>query len=183
MWGRQMIRWLMLFTLALLPLGCCTRSACTIDYIRSKEKVAVPVAAKWKDNPVVQVCDTAPVTKDEVEMVLAEWAKHGAPKLKVVNSKCEEDMPASGYVQIDRWRPDWRTQIFGAFAVTLVWPELPEAGLIMVPDGNLGVLRHEIGHIWLHGHVAKKGHVICPYVDCIGDDWSGVKKSFRRGGF
>ncbi len=173
----------MLFTLALLPLGCCTKSACTLNELRKREKVEVPVATQWKANPVVQVCDTAPVTKDEVEMVLAEWARHGAPKLKVVSSKCEEDLPAPGYVQIDAWRVDWRMQIPGAFAVTAVWPEVPESGLIMVPDGNLGVLRHEIGHIWLHGHAHKRGHVICPYVDCIGDDWSGVKKAFRRGGY
>ena len=87
MWGKQMVRLLMLFTLALLPLGCCTKSACTLNELRKREKVEVPVATQWKANPVVQVCDTAPVTKDEVEMVLAEWARHGAPKLKVVSSK------------------------------------------------------------------------------------------------
>ena len=174
----------MLITLAVIPLGCCTKSACTIAYLKKdKEVVELPVAVQWARNPVVQVCDTAPVTKDEVEILLAEWEAHGAPKLKVVESKCEGDMPSPGYLQIDQWRPEWRSQIPTAFAVTAVWPEVPESGLIMVPDGNMGVLRHELGHIWIHGHAYQKGHVICPYVDCIGDSWDGVKKSFRKGGY
>lgn len=174
----------MLIALAVLPLGCCTRSACSIEYLKkNKEIVELPVATKWKKNPVIQVCDTAPVTKGEVELLLAEWEAHGAPKLKVVESKCAGDMPDLGYLQIDSWRPEWREQILGAHAVTAVWPQVPEAGLIMVPDGDMGVLRHELGHIWIHGHANKTGHVICPYVDCIGDDWSGVKRSFRKGGF
>ena len=160
------------------------RSACHSHFIKkkNKSKVELPVAIQWKKNPVIQVCETAPVTKDEVEMVLAEWVSHGAPKLRVINSKCEGE-PESGYIQLDQWRPEWRERIAGAFAVTVVWPRTPEAGLIMVPDGNIGVLRHEIGHIWIQGHANKNGHVICPYVTCIGDDWEGVKKAFKRGGY
>ena len=184
MWGRHMFRIIMLIVLAATSLGC-MRSACSLNYIKSfrAKDVGLPVATKWKKNPVVQVCDTAPVTKDEVEMVLAEWAAHGAPKLKVVESKCEDEVPAPGFLQIDQWRPDWRGMIPGAHAVTAVWPQLPEAGLIMVPDSNIGVLRHELGHIWLHGHANRDGHVLCPYVDCIGDNWDGVRRAFRKGGF
>lgn len=163
-----------------MPLGCC---ASTLAYVKAKELVELPVAAKWKQNPIIQVCDTAPVTKDEVELLLEEWEAHGAPKLKVVSSKCEEDMPLEGYIQIDRWRPEWRDLIPTAFAVTSVWPEVPESGLIMVPDGNMGVLRHELGHIWIHGHAKDSGHVLCPYVDCIGSEWGGVKRSFKKGGY
>lgn len=162
----------------------CVRSACSLHYLKSKNKnrIELPVAVKWKKNPVIQVCDTAPVTKDEVEMLLAQWEAHGAPKLKVVNSKCEGD-PVAGYIQLDQWRPYWREKIPRAFAVAIAWPKIPEAGLIMVPDGNMGVLRHELGHIWIQGHAAKEGHVICPYVTCIGDDWEGVRRAFRRGGY
>ena len=176
-------RLFLLVLLALGPLGCYVRT-CYLHYLKKKETVKVPVAVQWRKQPIIQVCDTAPVTKDEVEMVLAEWVAHGAPELKVVNSKCEENMPASGYIQIDQWRPEWRSQILGAHAVTAAWPpDIPEAALIMVPDSNLAVLRHEIGHIWIQGHAHKRGHVICPYVDCMGDDWTGVKKAFRKGGY
>ena len=183
-WGRHMLKILMLLLLVLVP-GC-MKGACTAHahfVKKNKNQVELPVAVQWKKNPIIQVCETSPVTRDEVEMVLAEWEAHGAPKLKVVNSKCEEEMPASGYVQIDQWRPEWRSRIMGAYAVAIAWPQIPEAGLIMVPNGNMAVLRHEIGHIWLHGHANKPGHVICPYVDCIGDDWEGVKRAFRRGGY
>lgn len=176
-------RLFILVLVALAPLGCCVRT-CSVQYAKKSQKmVDIPAATKWRKLPVIQVCDTAPVTKDEVEAVLEEWVAHGAPKLKVINSKCEEPLPSPGYIQVDRWRPDWRLQLMGAHAVTAVWPEDPEAGLIMLPDGNLGVLRHEIGHIWIQGHANKRGHVICPFVDCMGDDWSGVKKAFRRGGY
>ena len=180
-----MLRLIMLVILAAVPLGC-IRSACSLEYVKylKSNSLELPVAVKWENNPVVQVCDTAPVTKDEVEMLLAQWSTHGAPKLKVVESKCEDNYPAPGFLQIDKWRPDWRQQVSNAHAVTAVWPpESPEAGLIMVPDSNMAVLRHELGHIWIQGHGMKRGHVICPYVDCIGNDWEGVKKSFRKGGY
>ena len=172
-------------SLVLAPLTCCAYTFSSTYPIKNKtEKVKIPVAVQWKKPPIIQVCDTAPVTRDEVEMVLAEWVAHGAPLLRVVDSKCEENMPSSGYIQVDQWRPEWRSQIQGAYAVTIVGPpDRPEAGLIMVPNGNLAVLRHEIGHIWFQGHANKHGHVICPYVDCMGDDWTGVKKAFRKGGY
>jgi len=177
-----MFKLLLISLLAISP-GC-TRSACTLQKIKRGDdvKVEVPVAVKWKEDPVILVCDTAPVTKDEVAMLLDEWAAHGAPKLEVVNSKCVGE-PMPGYIQIDQWRPEWRLQVTGAYAVTAVWPEDPVMGLIMVPDGNLSVLRHELGHIWIHGHTPVMGHVVCPYVECTGDDWEGVKKAFKRGGY
>lgn len=180
MWGRHMFRFLVVAFLGVSPLGVCGN---TFSYVKDKEFVELPVAVKWEKDPVIQVCDTAPVTKDEVELLLAEWEAHGAPKLRVISSKCEEDMPETGYIQIDKWRPDWRAQIKKAHAVTAVWPDSPEAGIIMVPDSNMGILRHELGHIWLHGHASDAGHVLCPYVNCIGSEWGGVKKSFRKGGY
>jgi len=174
---------LIVFTLLALVPGC-TSSAFTLSSINKDDKVRfeLPVAVQWKKDPVIQVCDTAPVTKDEVEMLLTEWEKRGAPKLKVVNSKCEGD-PLPGYIHLDQWRDEWRGEIEGAYAVTAVWPKVPEAGIIMVPDGDMGVLRHELGHIWIQGHAPLAGHVICPFVGCTGDIWEGVRKSFKRGGY
>ena len=173
----------MLVILVAMPLGC-TRRVCNVaeQLYEARTKVKLPKPTKWAVPPVVQVCDTAPVTSDEVRMLLAQWAAHGAPKLKVIDSKCEGEMPDSGFIQVDMWRPEWRLRILGAFAVTVVWPEIPESGLIMVPDGNMDVLRHELGHIWFQGHAAKNGHVLCPYVQCTGQDWSGVRRAFRGWG-
>ncbi len=176
------IRLLLAVLLAAVPLGCCTRTSPLTYAKRSAELIYIPNAVKWRRSPIIQVCDSAPVTKDEVELVLAEWAEHGAPQLRVVESKCKEEMPSPGFVQIDKWRPQWRAQIKEAHAVTAVWPEAPEAGLIMLPDSSLAVLRHEVGHIWIQGHANKSGHVICPFVECMGNDWSGIKKSFKNGG-
>jgi len=173
----------MLVILAAMPLGCTNRVCAAVEQLyEARVKVKLPKPTKWAALPVVQVCDTAPVTSDEVRMLLAQWEAQGAPKLTVVDSKCAGDMPDKGFIQIDMWRLEWRLQILGAFAVTVVWPDIPEAGLIMVPDGNMAVLRHELGHIWFQGHAAKRGHVLCPYVDCIGDDWSGVRRAFRGWG-
>lgn len=177
------LRLLLAVLLVALPLGCCTRTSPLTYAKRSAEFIHIPDAIQWRVKPIVQVCDSAPVTKDEVELALAQWSDHGAPKLVVIESKCEEDMPSAGFIQIDKWRPQWRTDIKEAHAVTAVWPPAsPEAGLIMVPDSNMVVLRHELGHIWIQGHGMKRGHVICPFVECMGNDWSGIKKSFKRGG-
>ena len=164
--------------ISLLPLNL--ESTCTNRY--TKNEIGLPDVAQWKKAPIVQVCPNSPVTKDEVQLILDEWADHGAPKLKAVSSKCNIREPRAGFVQIDNWRPEWlQIKFDGAHAVTITWPrDVLESAIIMVPDGDLGILRHEIGHLWFQGHTEKHGHVLCPFTNCIGDGWEGIKRAFRK---
>ena len=143
--------------------------------------VSLPAAVKWQIRPTLAVCDSAPVTKEMVEMLLAEWVANGAPPLKVVNTTCDDSLPEDGIILVDRWRSEWRELLPKPSAVCSVWPEEPLAGVILLENADLGVLRHELGHIWIHGHAEKQGHVLCPYVDCLSGSWEGIRKSFQEG--
>lgn len=168
--------------LTFVSLGSCYKKPVACHWCGAPIDPVLAPAAAWAMEPTVLVCSTAPVTKDEVQQALDLWADHGAPQLTAMDSYCLGNQ-VSGYVYVDlrhageSWEP-------GVLATTYYSPYTPrDYAIIHLSNGDLRVLTHEVGHIWL-GHASVSPHVLHPSIGHFDwDAWEDVEYAFALGGY
>ncbi len=141
-------------------------------------------AKAWEYDPVVKVCSTAPVTTEEVQWALNVWADQGAPQLTAISSSCYHTEFDQGAVIVDipqAWMyPEWEAYMR---AMTVVFSDEKDSPVhlayIGLPSGDPRTLLHEVGHIWLAGHIEDRPHVMSTYIEDFAWDFSGVRAAFR----
>ena len=148
----------------------------------------VPLKAWEEREPIVKVCPTAPVTTSEVQWALDTWAEHGAPQLQAVSSYCLDIAESSDAVFVTGPQPwaeaEWTP---GTIGLTVTFSETREGptrlGVIGLATGDLRVLTHEVGHLWITGHVGGpfNPHIMAEYIQHFDwDGWDGIDKAMRR---
>jgi hypothetical protein len=139
----------------------------------------------WVYDPLVKVCPTSPVTVDEVQWALDVWAKQGAPQLRAIDSLCYDTEFDRGSVIVDipqQWMSaEWE---YNMRALTVLFYDVPAGkphlAYIGLPTADPRTLLHEVGHIWLDGHVEGRPHVLSLYIEDFAWDFDGVKTLFPR---
>jgi len=143
------------------------------------------IPTEWVRPPIVVLCPGAPVTWQQVRDQLDAWEAHGAPYLPLVQPKrCDNPRQRDRAFIVGKrsaWAP-WEPNVLG---YTYHSPDANEGfaledwARIELRSDDLGVLRHELGHLWF-GHV-EGPHVMSPYKsEADPDGWEGVPEAFAK---
>lgn len=162
----------------LLSQGCAPKQGA-----KPEERWA-PVLHDWVFPPMVKVCSTAPVTKDEVQWALDLWANHGAPELTAIDSHClSKNEPWTVYVDqptVEEYAAHWTEHTIGLTSVyRYAEGQPPVAADLHLVTGDRRVLLHEVGHLWIPAHYPGKEHVLSEWLGDFAYSFEGVDKVFK----